>query len=196
MPGYKSTPLYGGAIVADLPAGYVDVSTIRSVPDHQEVFLDSDGFTSIVIELNERIGAPVSSAQGDADALTQHLMDLVGEESKDCVRVWSSAPATFSKVDSKYPAYTLIATDASPARPGNRKPPVFTALIMTMVRVEDKDTDILITANVPHIKGEYDEAGVDLDAGKQGPLITRALEYAEQIQRSFDIRDYSLFGSD
>jgi hypothetical protein len=35
---YTTTPLYGGAITVDIPQGFLDASTIRPVPDNQEVF--------------------------------------------------------------------------------------------------------------------------------------------------------------
>ncbi|KKA27205.1 hypothetical protein TD95_002109 [Thielaviopsis punctulata] len=192
MPSYKSTKLFGGAIVADLPTNYIDVSTLRSVPDHQEVFIDKDGFSSIVIEINERIGGPGSSPEIDGLALTEHLMDVVGEDRKDCVQVWSSTETNFSRIDAKYPAYTLIATD-TPTDNNDGKAPDFTALVMSLVRLEEKSTDILITINVPHIKGEYDEDEIDLELGKQGSQIGEAIEFASTIWQTFEIKDFGLF---
>jgi hypothetical protein len=32
-----TTPLYGGALVTILPAGWIDASDLRPVPDNQEV---------------------------------------------------------------------------------------------------------------------------------------------------------------
>lgn len=100
-----------------------------------------------------------------------------------------------SRIDSEdIPAYTLIATqtprvDAS--KSGSA--PDFTAIIMTLVRLERKGTDILITINVPHIPGEYDEEEVDLALGKQGKLIGNAVEYAATIWDTFEVRDWNLF---
>jgi len=74
-----------------------------------------------------------------------------------------------------------------------RSAPDFTALIMTLVRLEQKQTDIIITINVPHIKGEYDEEEVDLELGKQGKLIGDAVEYAARVWETFEIKDWGLF---
>jgi hypothetical protein len=71
--------------------------------------------------------------------------------------------------------------------------PDFTAIVLTLVRLEKELTDILITINVPHIKGEYDEEEVDLELGKQGQLIGDAVEYAAQIWSSFKVKDWNLF---
>ena len=38
---FKSAPLYGGAITCDVPSDWINVSELRQVPDHQEVFVDN-----------------------------------------------------------------------------------------------------------------------------------------------------------
>lgn len=194
MSSYKNTPLYGGALVCELPANFADVSQIREVPDHQEVWIDKDGFTSIVFDINERIGEKGSSPKIDGEALITHLEEVVGDD-LDRVKVWNTTPTLFSLLDQDIPAYTLIATMAPRPSPETerRSSPDFTALIMTLVRLEREMTDILITINVPHIKGEYDEADVDLELGKQGKLIGDAVDYAAKIWETFKVKDWGLF---
>lgn len=65
--------------------------------------------------------------------------------------------------------------------------------MLNLIRLEREQTDVLITINVPHIKGEYSEEDVDLELGKQGKLIGDAVEYAARIWESFRIRDWGLF---
>lgn len=93
------------------------------------------------------------------------------------------------------PAYTLIATITP--KPNHDKErstaPDFTALILTLVRLERELTDILITINVPHIKGEYNEEDIDLELGKQGKLIGDAVDYAAKIWETFRVKDWGLF---
>jgi hypothetical protein len=93
------------------------------------------------------------------------------------------------------PAYTLIATQTPKVGSGGSKSsaPDFTAIILNLVRLEKVSTDILITINVPHIKGEYNEAEVDLELGKQGRLIGDAVEYAARIWSTFKVKDWNLF---
>jgi hypothetical protein len=66
-------------------------------------------------------------------------------------------------------------------------------MILTLVRLEHEKTDLLITINVPHIRGEYDEEDVDLELGKQGKLIGDAVDYASRIWESFKVKDWGLF---
>lgn len=93
------------------------------------------------------------------------------------------------------PAYTLIATQTPPPDPSqsNSAAPDFTAIILTLLRLEKESTDILITINVPHIKGSYDEEEIDLELGKQGQLIGDAVEYAAKIWDTFKVKDWNLF---
>ena len=51
-------------------------STIRQVPDNQEVYLDTDGFASLTFDINER----VSHLPTDREALEYHVADIIAEE--------------------------------------------------------------------------------------------------------------------
>jgi len=59
--------------------------------------------------------------------------------------------------------------------------------------LEQESTDVLVTINVPHIKGEYTEEEIDMQMGKQGKLIENAVEYAAKIWETFKIKDWGLF---
>jgi len=104
MPGYRSAPLFGGALVCDLPDKFADVSTLRQVPDNQEVYIDKDGFTSIIFDITERVGPKSSGSGGNKDleadgrALTTHLEELVGDD-VDTVKVWNTTETSFSKLE-------------------------------------------------------------------------------------------------
>jgi hypothetical protein len=191
MPKYTSTPLFGGALIVDLPSTFADVSTIRQVPDHQEVYLDKDGFTSIIFDITQRVGGAGDGPAIDGAALTAHLEDIVDSD-EDTVKVWNTSNTQFSKIPEGIPAYTLIATQTPPPTPGSKSPD-FTAIVLTLIRLEKEKTDILVTINVPHIKGEYTEEEVDLQLGKQGKLIEDAVEYAGRIWETFKIKDWGLF---
>ena len=43
--------LFGGAMSAHLPVSFEDISVIREVPDHQEVYVDRNSEMSLIIEL-------------------------------------------------------------------------------------------------------------------------------------------------
>ncbi|KAK0673595.1 hypothetical protein QBC41DRAFT_265869 [Cercophora samala] len=197
---FQPTSLFGGALTVDLPTNFADVSKLRQVPDNQEVYIDKDGFTSIIVDITERVPSSSDSndpLERDAKALTTHLEELVGvEDAAETVQVWNTTETQISHLSDDIPAYTLIATQTHKQREGERErqgAPDFTALILTLIRLEKEQTDILVTINVPHIKGEYDEEEIDLAMGKQGELIGDAVEYAARIWESFDVKDWGLF---
>lgn len=49
--GWQIRDLFGGAIICALPVSFEDVSLLRQVPDHQEVFVDKDTELSLIVEL-------------------------------------------------------------------------------------------------------------------------------------------------
>lgn len=52
--GLKVTELFGGAMSCLLPGSFEDISQYRPVPDHQEVFVDKDSNSSIMVEILAR----------------------------------------------------------------------------------------------------------------------------------------------
>jgi len=125
--------------------------------------------------------------------MTTHLEDIVDSET-DTVKVWTSSNTVFSRLPEGIPAYTLIATQTPPPDPNSRTPaPDFTAIVLNLIRLEKESTDILITINVPHIRGEYSEDEVDLQLGKQGKLISDAVDISAKIWETFKVKDWGLF---
>ncbi|KAJ2896590.1 Ran-interacting Mog1 protein [Zalerion maritima] len=222
---YETRRLFGGDVVCQMPRNFIDVSSqylkynknpfvgrnsqIRQIPENQECFIERDGFTSIIFDILERVGKPGSGAEIDGVALTEHIQDIVGEEESQNLRLWNTTETKITRLSSSIPAYTCIATtpqedskkgssSSSSASSGGKQPAnlVFTALILTLIRLEKTNTDIVITINVPHIKGEYDEADVDLELGNRGRLIGNAVEHAAKIWESLRIKNMGLFGKE
>ncbi|KAJ2836175.1 hypothetical protein FBU31_001440 [Coemansia sp. 'formosensis'] len=58
--------LFGGAMSMAIPDGMTDISVLRQVPDHQEVFANAQTDSSIIVEILESV------PQKGLDALTYH----------------------------------------------------------------------------------------------------------------------------
>ncbi|KAF2084527.1 Mog1p/PsbP-like protein [Saccharata proteae CBS 121410] len=196
---FISTELFGGAIVVDLPACFVDASNIRQVPDNQEVFLDSNGFTSLIFDLTERVDAP--AAGSDEEALKYHFSDIIDEETnEDSTRIWQSGAVGMGKMAS-HPAYTLLATQHPPSPKTTTTTPThppkptpdFTAILLLLLRLEAQKTDIVVTINVPHAPGEYAATEVDFEKKQFGALTERARAALERVRESFEVREWGLF---
>ncbi|KAK8218123.1 hypothetical protein IWZ01DRAFT_531880 [Phyllosticta capitalensis] len=190
MSSFIPTELYGGAITVELPSTYADVSSIRQVPDNQEVYLERDGFTSVIFDIMERVEQ--GEAANDEEALKFHYADMVGD-SNDATQFWHSNVAVLSRMPNT-PAYTLVATQHPAPDPSSRRPqPDFTAIVLILVRLAQQKTDIVITVNVPHVPGEYVKEDVDFSRAKQGPLMDAAAAIKQQILQTFEIKDWNLF---
>ena len=63
--------LFGGAILVTLPSRMEDVSGVRQVPDHQEVFVDKETDISFIIEILD-----YEESISDAEAAVFHFNDL------------------------------------------------------------------------------------------------------------------------
>lgn len=72
-------------------------SQLREVPDSQEVYIDKDGFTSIIFDITERVGPSGSSLENDGRALTTHLEELVGDDI-ETVKVWNTTETQFTNI--------------------------------------------------------------------------------------------------
>ncbi|KAF1973547.1 Mog1p/PsbP-like protein [Bimuria novae-zelandiae CBS 107.79] len=179
---FKKVELYGGAITVDLPAAYGDASQIREVPDHQELYLDENGYTGVIFEILEYVDNLT-----DAEALQYHFADLV-DGTGDSTNMLEQSHATMAKVSNK-PVYTLsfIQTPPPPDRP--RKTPDFVAILLLLLRLKEQGTDIMVTINIPHYPGEYEKAG----AGEKTALMREGDEVAKKVLETFEVRDWGLF---
>ncbi|KAL3461389.1 hypothetical protein BJX64DRAFT_260970 [Aspergillus heterothallicus] len=82
---YTSKDLYGGAIKAVIPQGWLDASDLRQIPDHQELFLSPTTLSNFIIELNERVPeeTALSSLQSSQNPESLGLNPAASQESID-----------------------------------------------------------------------------------------------------------------
>ncbi|KAL8641339.1 MAG: hypothetical protein Q9228_001835 [Teloschistes exilis] len=189
---FKHTELFGGAITANVPAGYADVSNIREVPDHQEIYLDASGFSSIVIEIAERVTDPPT----DDEALRFHFEDIVDEQ--DSSRIWRTDIANLPHLPPNTPCLTLLATTTpSPATNGNTRAltPTLVAILLTLIRLEPQSTDLIVTVNIPHIPGHQEptDGSVNFEEGKFGSMVQEGVRVRDEVWRTLEVKDWGLF---
>ena len=65
--------------------------------------------------------------------------------------------------------------------------------MLILLRLEEKQTDIVITVNVPHEPGSWESGAIDPEKGKLDPLLDAATAYHSEILASFEIKDWDLF---
>ena len=69
---------------------------------------------------------------------------------------------------------------------------------MTLIRLAQTDTDVVITINVPHVEeGDSNEGNINQDQHDLpfGSNITQAVQMKEEILRTFEVKDWDLFRS-
>ncbi|KAI9827634.1 MAG: hypothetical protein M1819_006923 [Sarea resinae] len=182
--------LFGGAITVDIPNGFADVSNIRQVPDHQEVYIDVNGYTSIIFEITEHVEKDQAST--DEEAIKYHLDDIA-EEPGDRLEIWSLDSVRFEKIAPSYSSYTILATHKPQQQPQRPPNPQHTTILLTLLRLPEKKTDILITINIPYIPSEAAREQIDFEAGNFGSHVEAMKEVRERVLKSFEIRDWGLF---
>ncbi|WEW60606.1 hypothetical protein PRK78_006093 [Emydomyces testavorans] len=210
-PGYIPTPLFGGAMTADIPEGFKDMSTVRPVPDNQEVFASSSTDTSIIIELLQRLerdspamraamsdipGAQSSSSSSEVDddalAVLAHIHDIcrANNDRFELVDPPKLHPVRYIPE----PTYTCEVKIFSPAvvrdasSGATRSYDRVATTCLFMVRLVLQDTDMLVHVNVPQT--EFVRSG-DLNALASEEM--KAREALEQIMHTLKILDFGLF---
>ena len=77
--------------------------------------------------------------------------------------------------------------------------------MITLVRLREVKTDIVVTVSVPHVIrngegdetiGNYDDKQVDLEHGKFGRLVEEGITISKEVEAGLDIRDWGLFIND
>lgn len=162
-------PLYGGAISCDVPSSFADVSQVREVPDHQEVFADGDSDRSLVVEILER---------------RQELPDA-----RDA-RLLSSRPALMAEELPHLPADVrcFVGLGEQTASKFGEACANQVRIHACVIRLAEQTTDILLTLNDP--------VAIDPQSSSGGlPVLRGSEELFARVLRSFRIVDWELFGS-
>lgn len=139
--------LYGGAITVELPEPFVDVSTMREVPDNQEVFIfegatvDTD--ESLIIDLIELEDKPVDQSIGNI------VEDLV---QKEVVVMGPTLVDTSTNESLQAPIYTYNVELENGVN-----------ILISVLRIYKANTDILLSLN----KKTHEETPVRVQKLKQ-----------------------------
>ncbi|KAK6363190.1 multicopy suppressor of ts gsp1 [Orbilia blumenaviensis] len=202
---FTEKELFGGAITANVPSTWTDLSNIRQVPDNQECFIDITGLATLIFELNERV-----EKENDEEAIIFHLSDIFEDSPYKIWKSWKLETAEAPQLDG-IPAYAMVLTTPYVE---NRRDKVghesqFVALAVVIVRLEKQKTDIVITANMPH---SFEEATAETTLCRPGyegqkgipedyvwspenaaQPLKNLLDIIEQGVKTFNIRDFGLF---
>ncbi|GJX22500.1 probable ran guanine nucleotide release factor [Tanacetum coccineum] len=190
--------LFGGAISTNFPLRFEDVSNIREVPDHQEVFVDPARDESLIVEILE-----LKDDVADNGSATWFLQDLAIEQSADGTIVTDQS-AVFEAPGLRYRNMTSVITTAtaqmaiSKGRQG-RETQNLVKVYLANLRLKGVQTDILITAYEPVFINPLSESANAVGAGATVPAAesgrTPMAEVFKQVVSTFRVNDWNLFGA-
>lgn len=184
--------LFGGAIESVVLQRFEDCSLLRQVPDHQEVFADACSDQSIIVEILQR-----EEDIPDDQICQYHFQELaVANESSESevedVRMLEniSESAPFLQ---PFPVWILAGTQYVSKFKEEARNRV--RLFLAVIRLEEHETDILVSVNVPiEIAPDSSSARqLDLDALQGDSNPDNAVHVFFLFLRNFKILDFGLF---
>ncbi|XP_015867839.3 uncharacterized protein LOC107405317 [Ziziphus jujuba] len=195
---FSERPLFGGAIASTFPDRFQDVSNIRQVPDHQEVFVDPARDESLIFELLD-----LKHDVGDNGSATWFLQDLATEQDAEGSMVIEQsgvieAPALCYR---NTPAVVTTAVGQMAISKGRqgREAQNIVRVYVANLRLKEVTTDVLITAYEPIHINPLSESANAVAAGFAVPATqSGCMPMAEVFKlavSSFKVNEWSLFGN-
>ncbi|CAF0728910.1 unnamed protein product [Adineta steineri] len=181
-------PLFGGAIQAFLPDGLIDASSIRLVPNNQEVFMHAQSDQSIIVEILERV-----NEVSDENAIKYHFDALAeandAQNTQDhIVDKIQSIPINSLIVQRLTSAWYLFGRQQVSKYNEQAKNIVYIHLCLLRLG-GDLATDLLISFNDPVFVSE--QSSSNDQQNQNGSRWT--LNDFEEFFRSLEVVDYGLF---
>ena len=184
--------LYGGAITAEVPDRFVDVSQFRDIPDNQEVLCDIDTDQSVIVELLSLV-----EDVSDESCAEFHFNEIVKEnDAQENVTVITNRVLTDEELPNIsganiHKAMILGRMHASKFKESATN---LIELHMAIIRIPKITTDILISFNAPVIINEESSSAKnvqDTTPPQESPAIL-----FQNVLKTFTIQDWGLFGAD
>ncbi|XP_042497322.1 ran guanine nucleotide release factor [Macadamia integrifolia] len=200
MPGDDCVerPLFGGAISSAFPLRFQDVSNIREVPDHQEVFVDPARDDSMIFELLD-----LKHDVQDNRSAAWFLQDLATEQNAEGSMVieQSGVVEVHGLCYRNLPAIVTTAVGQMAISKGRqgREAQNIVRVYLANFRLKEVGTDVLITAYEPIVINPLSESALTVGAGLATPAMQSGCipmaEVFKSAVSSFKVHDWNLFGA-
>lgn len=187
-----SRPLFGGALSCFMPNDALDASTIRTIPDNQEVFCHPSTDQSLMIDILEY----QSHVDGEA-AAHYHFLDLV--ESNDAgnefeVILVESIPSGNICLTQSSEAWFLTGRQMVSKFKENSSARNLIEIHTLLYRLPQYKTDILMVLNSPIAISK--ESSSSLNSTSPNCVDSWTLDMFKQIACSLTLVNPGLFGED
>ncbi|ERM94432.1 hypothetical protein AMTRI_Chr04g252830 [Amborella trichopoda] len=189
-------PLFGGAISSAFPNRFQDVSNIRQVPDHQEVFVDPNRDESIIFELLD-----LKRDVEDSGSALWFLQDLATEQDAEGSLVIEHTgtvePRELQHNDLQAVITTAVGQMAISKGRQGREAQNLVRVYLANLRLKQVATDVLITAYEPIIINPLSESARTVGAGPAASAAQfgcmPAFDVFKLAVPSFKVHDWNLF---
>ncbi|KAG5059418.1 hypothetical protein AAZX31_01G044100 [Glycine max] len=189
-------PLFGGKISSTFPHRFQDVSSIRQVPDHQEVFADPSRDESLIFELLEF--KPDVADNGSAGWF---LQDLASEQDAEgsVVIEQSGVLEAPGLMYNNTPAVVTTAVGQMAISKGRqgREAQNIVKVYLANLRLRGVDTDVLVSAYEPIVINPLSESADTVGAGVAVPAAQAGCMPMDEVFKlavtSFRVHDWGLF---
>ncbi|OMO93159.1 Ran-interacting Mog1 protein [Corchorus capsularis] len=193
---YSERPLFGGAISTTFPLRFQDVSDIRQVPDHQEVFVDPTRDESLIIELLD-----YKHEVADNGSAVWFLQDLANEQDGEGFTLLEQSPAVEAPglLYRNTPAIVTTAVGQMAVSKGRqgREAQNIVKVYLANLRLKEVGTDVLITAYEPIVINPLSESASTVGAGLATPAMASGflpmVEVFKLAVTNFKVYDWGLF---
>uniref|UniRef100_A0A0V0HDP1 Putative ran guanine nucleotide release factor-like n=1 Tax=Solanum chacoense TaxID=4108 RepID=A0A0V0HDP1_SOLCH len=190
--------LFGGAVSTTFPIRFQDVSNVRQVPDHQEVFVDPERDESLIIELLD-----LKMDVADSGSATWFIQDLANEQEAEGTTITEQS-AVFEAPELCYRNMPAVITTAvgqmavAKGRQG-REAQNLVKVYLANIRLKEVGTDVLITAYEPLVINPLSESATAVGAGMAVPAAQSGVMPMAEVFKiavsNFKVHNWSLFGS-
>ena len=173
---YTEFGFFGGAIRAEIPTTYRDMSDIVPIPDNQEVFSDQASKATFMVEILER--QDISDETAGA-FFFQELAEYNEADSDEFNTLYSVVSAEAPQVQT---AGGKFMVEGEQWIKPNKNPDVardHVKIVMSVIRLPEVTSDIVSSINVPIQEGETP--------------FEAARSHMQKFLATFTIANYSLF---
>lgn len=189
--GWRTVPLFGGAMECELPERFLDVSDFRPVPDHQEVWAEASTDQSIIVEIVEH-----REDLADADALDFFWRDLAETNEAHPVEVNSRMDAAPTGVaEASFSGIISGLQTMSKGRQDQRVAANVVAVALAVVRLPHVRSDVLVSSHAPVFISEQSVAAAQAGAGQRQGGPEAAAYVLRRVLASIRVCHWGLFGT-
>ncbi|XP_055818664.1 uncharacterized protein LOC129887552 isoform X5 [Solanum dulcamara] len=187
-------PLFGDTISTTFPLHFQDVTNMRQVPNHQEVFVDPARDENLIIELLDLKVDVV-----DSGSAIWFLQDLANEqEAEETTSAVFEAPGLCYRNMPVVITTTIDQMAVSKGRQG-REAQNLVKVYLANIRLKEVGADVLITAYEPLVINPLSESDTAVGVGMAVPSAQSGVMPMAEVFKlavsSFEVHNWSLFGS-